>query len=190
MRRSDLRDLLVAGVLSAVVSATAPASGDGPPTEISPASHPRLVVQLGHQGAVSSVAFSPDGKQVLTGSADGTGAALGRGHGQGNPQVPRRRIRGYVRGVLPGGKQVLTGSDDATARLWDVATGKEIRKFKGHRYAVNFVAFSPDGKQVLTGSEDKTARLWDAASGKEIRRLKGTRARPHPSRFLRMASRC
>jgi len=114
-----------------------------------------------------SIAFSPDGARVLTGSKDArlwdatTGKEIRafKGH------------EGWVDSVAfsPDGKRVLTGSSDRTARLWDAATGKEIRAFKGHEDAVNSVAFSPDGGRVLTGSMDNTARLWDAGTGQEIR---------------------
>ncbi|MCA3448699.1 MAG: caspase family protein [Rhodobacter sp.] len=127
----------------------------------------------GHGDGVNSVAFSPDGRQVLTGSFDDTArlwdTATGwqirsfTGHG------------GWVYSVAfsPDRRQVLTGSLDATARLWDAATGREIRSFTGHEYSVNSVAFSPDGRQVLTGSEDNTARLWETATGREIRSFTG-----------------
>ncbi|MCA6229745.1 MAG: caspase family protein [Phenylobacterium sp.] len=127
----------------------------------------------GHGAEVMSVDFSPNGRQVLTGSNDDTArlwdTASGReirsftGHG------------GNVTSVAfsPDGRQVLTGSTDATARLWDAETGQEIRSFTGHGWWVMSVAFSPDGLQVLTGSMDGTARLWDAATGHEIRRFIG-----------------
>ena len=78
----------------------------------------------GHTNTVLAVAFSPDGKQVLTGSRDNTArlwdAATGHelrvflGH------------TGAIRSVAfsPDGKQVLTSSADGTVRVWDVATGE------------------------------------------------------------------
>ena len=115
-----------------------------------------------------AVAFSPDGKAVLTGSDDKTvrlwDAATGKPIG---PPWPHQG-RGLAVAFSPDGKTVLTGSDDKTARLWDAATGKALGPPLAHQGAVCAVAFSPDGKTVLTGSEDKTARLWDAATGKPI----------------------
>jgi WD40 repeat protein len=136
---------------------------------------PYLVAQLGHGLYVESLAFSPDGKQILTGSRDKTARLWDTVTGE---LIRRFTGMGAVASVAfsPDGKQVLTGSSDKTARLWDAATGKEIRRFTGHTEWVNSVAFSPDGKHVLTGSSgrrDKTARLWDAATGKEIRRFTG-----------------
>jgi WD40 repeat protein len=123
---------------------------------------------VSHQGAVTSLAFSPDGRTILTGSQDNTArlwdAATGR------PIGPALAHQWWVRAVAfsPDGKAVLTGSLDGTARLWDAATGRPIGPPLTHQDRVWAVAFSPDGKRVLTGSGDKTARLWDAATGKPI----------------------
>ncbi|KAG9231601.1 putative WD-repeat protein [Amylocarpus encephaloides] len=127
----------------------------------------------GHSSLVSSVAFSPDGKQVVSGSDDrtvqlwdtATGAALQTFEGHSN----------WVTSVAfsPDGKQVVSGSRDKTVRVWDAVTGVVLQRFKGHRDWVTSVAFSPDGKQVVSGSGDKTVRLWDAARGVALQTPEG-----------------
>jgi WD40 repeat protein len=162
----------------ASVPSTVSLPGASPKTASAPSKAPRLVVQTGHSDVVLSVALSPDGRGVLTGSRDGTARLWDVATGQ---EV--RRFEGHGGFLRPGavlsvafspdGRWALTGSDDKTARLWDVATGQQIRRFDGHSGSVWSVAFSPNGRWALTGSDDKTARLWDVATGQQIRRFDG-----------------
>jgi WD40 repeat protein len=120
-----------------------------------------LGTPLKHQSIVYAVAFSPDGKTVLTGSQDGTARLWDAATAQ--PLGPSLTHQGLVLAVAfsPDGKTVLTGSYDHTARLWDVATTKPIGTPLMHQNRVSAVAFSPDGKTVLTGGFTGTAQLWD-----------------------------
>jgi uncharacterized delta-60 repeat protein len=138
----------------------------------------------GHTDAVTSVAFSLDGKYILTGSLDNTaklwdattGAAVRNFSGHAGP----------VESVAFSldGKYVLTGSSDKTAKLWVAATGALVQTFSDPPNTVvrtsvemkrsnHSVAFSPDGKYVLTGSDDGNARLWDTATGALVRTFSG-----------------
>jgi WD40 repeat protein len=118
------------------------------------------MVFRGHTDIVTGVAFSPDGKQLVTASADGsvrlwdvaTGTELHR-----FPGVPGGT---FGAAFSPDGKYVASGGIDGTARLWNVQTGQEVRRSVGHTGLVRTVAFSPDGKYLLTASEDNSARLW------------------------------
>jgi WD40 repeat protein len=120
---------------------------------------------------IYAVAYSPDGKQVLTGGFDHlvrlwdieTGMELHEFSGHTDPIISVA--------FSPDGKNALSGSADGTARLWDVTTGVELRRFGGHTSGVEVAAFSPDGKYVLTGSDDGAARLWFADYHDEIRYL-------------------
>jgi WD40 repeat protein/serine/threonine protein kinase/tetratricopeptide (TPR) repeat protein len=121
-----------------------------------------------HAGRVEAVAFSPDGKTVLTGDVDGPArfwdAATGQPLG-----LSLKRPGGFTSAAFsPDGQTILTGSRDGTALLWDRATGQPIGPPMRNKDQVGLLAFSPDGKLVLTGCRDKEARLWDAATGQFI----------------------
>jgi WD40 repeat protein len=96
---------------------------------------------------VSSVAFSPDGRKVLSGSRDNTLKLWDAASGG-----LLRTFAGHSHEVLsvafsPDGRQVLSGSRDNTLKLWGAASGALIHTFEGHSDVVSSVAFSPDGRK-------------------------------------------
>ncbi len=123
-----------------------------------------------HQRSVTSVAFSPDGKTIATGSLD-MSARLWHA-ATGLPIGPPLEREGAVKSPTgtfvsfsPDGKTVAISSiQENTVRLGNPATGLPVGKPLEHQGAVLSLAFSPDGKTIVTGSS-RTARLWDAATG-------------------------
>jgi WD40 repeat protein len=127
------------------------------------------IAELKHQGFVESVAFSPDGKKIVSGSQDNTARVWESATGK---EIAKIIHDGSVRTVAysPDGRYVVSGSEDNTVRVWEAATGNEIARMTHEDY-VDSVAFSPDNKYVVSGSLDKTARVWDFSTGKEIARV-------------------
>jgi WD40 repeat protein/class 3 adenylate cyclase len=112
-------------------------------------------------GATNSVAFSPDGKTVLTGNDDGIARLWNVETGEEIRQFIGHTDLIWTATFSPDGKYIATASGDSTARMWGTRTGQELRRFIGHTAGVENVAFSPDGKYIVTGSDDGTAMLWD-----------------------------
>jgi tetratricopeptide (TPR) repeat protein len=106
------------------------------------------------------VAFSPDGKTIVSGSSDGTVRLWDLG---GNPiGQPFEGHKGSVNSVAfsPDGKTIVSGGSDGRVRLWDLRGNPIGEPFEGHIDDVNSVAFSPDGETLVSGSSDETVRLW------------------------------
>jgi WD40 repeat protein/serine/threonine protein kinase len=125
-------------------------------------------VYAGHDAIVLAVAFSPDGRWIVSGSPDATAKLYDVATGR--PVCPPLVHPDTVFAVAfsPDGRTVLTGCADGQARLWDAASGKPMGQTFPHTNRVLGVAFSPDGKLVATGSHDKTARLWETDTGRPL----------------------
>jgi WD40 repeat protein len=112
-------------------------------------------------GGIVSVAFSPDGQQLVI--ADSNGGIRLWEVDSGRSLMTLRAHESWIWAIAfsPDGRWLASASDDNTAKLWDVATGTCLRTLKGHTQAVLSVAFSPDGNWLATSSDDLTIRLWN-----------------------------
>ncbi len=112
-------------------------------------------------GSVQSVAFSPDGHHIVSGSSDRTIRVWNATTGE-TVAGPFTGHTGWVRsvGFSPDGHHIVSGSEDGTIRVWNATTGETVAgPFTGHTDWVLSVAFSPDGHQIVSGGRDGTIRM-------------------------------
>jgi RNA polymerase sigma factor (sigma-70 family) len=135
------------------------------------------------RGDIHSVAFTPDGKNlVLPWHSDSSVRMWEIESGKELRQFKGHQLAVSSVAVSPDGKTLASGSSDQTVRLWDLATGRELFQLDGHNGSVSALTFSPDGALLASGG-DRTVRVWDCATGKERFPLRGHEGRILSVRF-------
>ncbi len=115
---------------------------------------------------IYSIAFSPDGTLLASGSEEGVLLVNVR---SGSTRTFGKETQIYSVAFSPDGKVLATGDDAERVVLWEVAGGRELWSNKGHESEVLRVAFSPDGRTLASVGSDSTIKLWDVASGRVTR---------------------
>ncbi len=129
-----------------------------------------LFTYRGHTNAVESVAWSPDGKRIASGSDDNTLQVWDATDGK---HVLTKRGSVAVNTVAwsPDGKRIASKNADNTIQIWDATTGDHIHTYYLGQFtsgkAVNAVALSPDEKRIAIGT-DTIVQVWDAPTGSHL----------------------
>ncbi|GAC1381585.1 MAG: hypothetical protein NVSMB33_08370 [Ktedonobacteraceae bacterium] len=128
-----------------------------------------LYTYRGHSGRVTTVAWSPNGKYIASGSLDQTVQVWAANSGDHfHPFI----YRGHTAGVQavawsPESNRVVSGSSDKTVQVWDALSGEHVALYHGHTDSVMTVAWSPDGQYIASGGADGTVRMWDVATSEQ-----------------------
>ena len=144
--------------VSAAVPAVSPLIGQEPKL--------RAVLQ-GHAYQVTAVAFSPDGKTLVSASLDRKIKLW-----DATTMKNTATFKGHVNGILAvvfshDGKTLASADSDGKIKLWNVASGKNTATINAHEERAESLAFSPDDKTLASASySDTTIKLWDVATGK------------------------
>lgn len=119
----------------------------------------------GHTAWVVSIAFSPNGKWLASGSNDHT-IRLWDVH-SGHCIKTLQGHTGWVQSVAfsSNGQWLVSASHDQTIRLWDMTTYQCLQVFRGHTGWVMWAAFNPDDQTIVSSSDDQTTRVWDRYTG-------------------------
>src|SRR5579859_3419764 len=153
-----------AATASPTATATATATPTETPTPTPPQPGDTLYTYRGHSSAVISLAWSPNGKRIATGSFDhsvrvwdaltGNHVLTYRGH---SDQV-------WAVAWSPDGSKIASAGKDKTVQIWDASSGANITTYTGHSAEVAAVAWSPDSKLIASASYDNTVRVWEATT--------------------------
>ena len=130
----------------------------------------------GHVNVVTGLAFSADGKKLISGSADNDAIVW-----DVEKKALLQRLKGHsgtINGVAftPDGARAITGSFDTTLRLWNVAGGTLIKEMKGHNDKVRSLTIVPRDGAIVSGDRHGGILLWDGKTGafqKEIAKQGG-----------------
>lgn len=154
-------------------AATTVADTTPPPTTAGPTPTPapygtNFATFQAHDSIVLNMAYSPDGKTLVTASEDGTVKLWDTATNQVTATLTGHE--GPVRAVAfsPNGKYLVTGSQDKTAIVWDLSNNSKKYTLSGQSATITSVAFNPDGNSLATGSDDQTVYLWKMDNGQKF----------------------
>jgi len=133
------------------------------------------VVLKKHDSWVGALAFSKDGKTLITAGYDDTLIWWPTAAAAPEPVRSVKAHEGWIRSIAvsPDGTLLASAGNDKMVKLWNLADGKLVREMPGHAREVYSVAFHPSGEFLLSGDLKGVVNQWEVATGKLARSLDG-----------------
>jgi len=144
-----------------------------------------VMTLTGHDGAVSSVSYSSDGRLLASGSNDGSVRIWDTRTGE-EAMFPMRSGDRKVLSVdfARNGKWVASGTESGAVCIWDVTPGPAGRRIlSNHSGSVWSVVYSPDSSRLASASVDGTVRLWNSETCEQLAVQSGYMASVHGIAF-------
>jgi WD40 repeat protein/tRNA A-37 threonylcarbamoyl transferase component Bud32 len=147
--------------------------GSTPIVSTTPPAGTRLYLYHGHSERVFALAWSPDGRRLVSGGYDHTLQVWDASNG--------REIftyRGHSEPVRtaawsPDGARIASAGNDHTVHVWEAATGRQMTVFRGHTDSVTSLSWSPDGRLIVSTGLSKQALVWEVETRKRLVALRG-----------------
>jgi WD40 repeat protein/DNA-directed RNA polymerase subunit RPC12/RpoP len=144
------------------------------PQPVNASKKPKFILE-GHSRAVCGIAFTPDGKTIISSSWDETLRVWDL-----ETKSCRHVLKGHsqsVRGVAatPDSKYAISCSGDGTMKVWSLENGSCVLTLDGIHDSCWRLAVSGDGKTAITASDGNSAGVWDLQTGKRLKTLIGHR---------------
>jgi WD40 repeat protein len=125
------------------------------------------------QDLIHSIAYSPDGTEIVAGTLEGNTLIIDAARGAVVGRLKRNKSTILAAGFSSDGSAILTGSASGHVRLWSRGPGELIWEHEAYDAAVESVAFQPGGSLVAAGLRDGSVRVLAAVNGKEVGSLRG-----------------
>jgi len=131
-----------------------------------------LQKMIGHQGAITSLAFSADDRWLVSTATDNTIRLWEVATRRPIAVIPPLQADARAAALAPDGRTLAwAGTSDNRIRLRDLVHDRELPSLDGHEEPITVLAFSPDGRRLASGSVDTTVLLWDVNSMLDKARL-------------------
>jgi WD40 repeat protein len=122
----------------------------------------------GHNNNINALAFSPDGRRLITGAWDNNAVIWNVQTGAIEQVLKGHKETLFAVAFTRDGQRVITGSYDHTLKLWDAQTGRLIETMNGHDEGVSAIAVNPATGIIFSGDYRGVIRRWDGQSGRAL----------------------